>query len=310
MNALYCLQKLLRALLTVLLIVSTVFIVLRLSGDPAIYVLGLDADPRALDAFRQQWGLDQPLWQQYVQFLGNCLQGDFGYSYFEERDAMVAVLERLPATVLLMGVTGICTLLIGIPAGIWAALHRNSWIDRLTMLLSVAGFSLPNFVFGILLILLFSITWQILPTGGSGSWQHLVMPVLTMTLAEAAVLARFTRSAMLEALSQPYMRTARAKGLRWNRAVIRHALPNAAIPLITVVGFFVGTLVAGGVVTESVFAWPGLGRLLVSSVANRDLAVVQIIVMLIACSMVLTNLLVDLLYGWLDPRVGDSRNRG
>lgn len=223
---------------------------------------------------------------------------------------MVAVLERLPATVLLMGVTGICTLLIGIPAGIWAALHRNSWIDRLTMLLSVAGFSLPNFVFGILLILLFSITWQILPTGGSGSWQHLVMPVLTMTLAEAAVLARFTRSAMLEALSQPYMRTARAKGLRWNRAVIRHALPNAAIPLITVVGFFVGTLVAGGVVTESVFAWPGLGRLLVSSVANRDLAVVQIIVMLIACSMVLTNLLVDLLYGWLDPRVGDSRNRG
>lgn len=310
MNALYCLQKLLRALLTVLLIVSTVFIVLRLSGDPAIYVLGLDADPRALDAFRQQWGLDQPLWQQYVQFLGNCLQGDFGYSYFEERDAMVAVLERLPATVLLMGVTGICTLLIGIPAGIWAALHRNSWIDRLTMLLSVAGFSLPNFVFGILLILLFSVTWQILPTGGSGSWQHLVMPVLTMTLAEAAVLARFTRSAMLEALSQPYMRTARAKGLRWNRAVIRHALPNAAIPLITVVGFFVGTLVAGGVVTESVFAWPGLGRLLVSSVANRDLAVVQIIVMLIACSMVLTNLLVDLLYGWLDPRVGDSRNRG
>lgn len=310
MNVLYCLQKLTRALLTVLLIVSTVFIVLRLSGDPAIYVLGLDADPRALDAFRQQWGLDQPLWQQYLQFLGNCLQGDFGYSYFEERDAMVAVLERLPATLLLMGVTGFCTLLIGIPVGICAALHRDSWIDRLTMLLSVAGFSLPNFVFGILLILLFSVTWQLLPTGGSGSWRHLVMPVVTMTLAEAAVLARFTRSAMLEALNQPYMRTARAKGLRWHRAVLRHALPNAAIPLITVIGFFVGTLVAGGVVTESVFAWPGLGRLFVSSVANRDLAVVQIIVMLIASSMVLTNLLVDLLYGWLDPRVGDLRNRG
>lgn len=307
MSLRYLFLKLARALFTVLLIVSTVFVVLRLSGDPAIYVLGLDADPRALDAFREQWGLDRPLWQQYLQFLGNCLHGDFGYSYFEERDALAAVLERLPQTLLLMGVTGLCTLLLGIPAGICAALHRNSWIDRLTMLVSVAGFSLPNFVLGIFLILLFSVTWQLLPTGGSGSWRHLVMPVLAMTLAEAAVFARFTRSAMLEVLNQPYMRTARAKGLRWHQVVLRHALPNAAIPLITLVGFFVGTLVAGGVVTESVFAWPGLGRLLVTSVANRDLAVVQIIVMLIACSMVLTNLLVDLLYGWLDPRVASLR---
>ena len=307
MTPLYALQKIARALLTVLLIVSTVFIVLRLSGDPAIYVLGLEADPRALDAFRTRWGLDQPIFVQYLQFLSNCLQGDFGYSYFEERDAMEAVLERLPQTLLLMGVTGLFTVLIGIPAGVYAALHHNSWIDRMTMLVSVAGFSLPNFVLGIFLILLFSVTWQLLPTAGSGSWQHLVMPVLTMTVAEAAIFARFTRSAMLEVLHQPYMRTARAKGLRWHQAVRRHALPNAAIPLVTVVGFFVGTLIAGGVVTESVFAWPGLGRLLVTSVANRDLAVVQIIVMLIACSMVLTNLIVDLLYGWLDPRVGSLR---
>lgn len=307
MTPLYALQKIARALLTVLLIVSTVFIVLRLSGDPAIYVLGLEADPRALDAFRARWGLDQPIFAQYLQFLGNCLQGDFGYSYFEERDAMEAVLERLPQTLLLMGVTGLFTVLIGIPAGVYAALHHNSWVDRVTMVVSVAGFSLPNFVLGIFLILLFSVTWQLLPTSGSGTWQHLVMPALTMTVAEAAVFARFTRSAMLEVLHQPYMRTARAKGLRWHQAVRLHALPNAAIPLVTVVGFFVGTLIAGGVVTESVFAWPGLGRLLVTSVANRDLAVVQIIVMLIACSMVLTNLIVDLLYGWLDPRVGSLR---
>lgn len=310
MNAAYCVQKLARALLTILLIVTTVFVVLRLSGDPALYVLGLDADPRALEAFRARWGLDLPIWQQYLQFLANCLQGDFGYSYFEERSAMTAVLERLPQTLLLMGVTALFTLLVGIPAGVFAALHRNSWIDRLTMLVSVAGFSLPNFVLGIFLILLFSVTWQLLPTGGSGSWQHLVMPVLTMTVAEAAVFARFTRSAMLEVLHQPYMRTARAKGLSWHQAVRRHALPNAAIPLVTVVGFFAGTLIAGGVVTESLFAWPGLGRLLVSSVANRDLAVVQIIVMLIAGSMVLTNLIIDLLYGWLDPRVGSQRNGG
>ena len=308
MNLLYILQKLARALLTVFLIVTTVFVVLRLSGDPAIYVLGLDADPQAISEFRQRWGLDQPVADKLQILHGNCLQGDFGYSYFEERDAMEAVLERLPQTMLLMGVTCVFTLLIGIPAGIYAALHRNSWIDRMTMLVSVAGFSLPNFVLGILLILLFSVTWQLLPTGGSGTWQHLVMPVLTMTVAEAAVFARFTRSAMLEVLNQPYMRTARAKGLRWHQAVRRHALPNAAIPLITIIGFFVGTLIAGGVVTESVFAWPGLGRLLVTSVASRDLAVVQIIVMLIACSMVLTNLVIDLLYGWLDPRVASLRS--
>jgi peptide/nickel transport system permease protein len=307
MNLLFILQKIARALLTILLLVTTVFVVLRLTGDPAVYVLGLDADPLALDAFRHRWGLDQPIMTQFFQFLKNCLQGDFGYSYFEERDAFEAVLERLPATLLLMGLTGFFTLLIGIPAGIYAALHRNTWVDRLTILVSVAGFSMPGFVLGIFLILLLSVTWQLLPTSGSGTWQHLVMPVLTMTVAEAAVFARFTRSAMLEQLNQPYMRTARAKGLTWHQVVYRHAVPNAAIPLITVIGFFVGTLVAGGVVTESLFAWPGLGRLLVSSVANRDLAVVQIIVMLIATSMVLTNLVIDLLYGWLDPRVASLR---
>lgn len=306
----FMLQKLFRAFLTVWLIVTTVFVVLRLSGDPAMYVLGIDAAPQALANFRAKWGLDQPIWQQYVTFIANCLQGDFGYSYFEERDAMVAVMERLPKTLLLMGVTAVVTLAVGITLGVLSAVYRNSWIDRLAMTVSVAGFSLPNFVLGIGLILIFSVTLQVLPTGGSGTWQHLVMPVLTMAVAEAAVFARFTRSAMLEALNQPYMRTARAKGLRRNQAVWLHALPNAAIPLVTITGFFVGTLIAGGVVTESVFSWPGLGRLLVTSVANRDLAVVQIIVMMFGCSMVLTNLTIDLLYGWLDPRVGSARAGG
>ncbi len=310
MTPLFLVQKLLRAFLTVLLIVTTVFVILRLSGDPAIYVLGLEADPRALEQFRERWGLNDPIWQQYLTFIGNCLRGDFGYSYFEERDAMEAVLDRLPKTLLLMGVTAVFALAIGIPAGVIAALYRDSWVDRLAMTVSVAGFSLPNFVLGVFMILLFSVTLGWLPTAGSGTWQHLVMPVITMGLAEAAVFARFTRSAMLEAIHQPYMRTARAKGMRRNAAVWRHALPNAAIPLVTITGFFVGTLIAGGVVTESVFAWPGLGRLLVTSVANRDLAVVQIIVMLIALSMVITNLTIDLLYGWLDPRVGSARAGG
>ncbi|MGB7244005.1 MAG: ABC transporter permease [Sulfitobacter sp.] len=308
MNLRFVLQKLARALLTVILIVTTVFVVLRMTGDPAMYVLGLEADPRALEQFREKWGLNDPIWQQYGRFIWNCLRGDFGYSYFEERDAMTAVMERVPKTILLMGVTAIFTMLIGIPMGVLAAIHRNSWIDRLTMTASVAGFSLPNFVLGIFLILTFAVFLRWLPTGGSGTWQHLVLPVLTMGLAEAAVFARFTRSAMLDALNQPYMRTARAKGLRRNAAVWKHALPNAAIPLVTITGFFVGTLIAGGVVTETVFSWPGLGRLLVTSVSNRDLAVVQIIVMFIAVSMVVTNLTIDLLYGWLDPRVGSARS--
>lgn len=310
MTPMFLIQKILRAILTVLLIVTTVFVVLRLSGDPAVYVLGLEADPRALEQFRERWGLNDPIWHQYLTFLENCLRGDFGYSYFEERDAMEAVLDRLPKTILLMGVTALFTLIIGIPVGVVAALYRDSWIDRLTMTTAVAGFSLPNFVLGVFMILLFSVTLGWLPTAGSGTWRHLVMPVTTMGLAEAAVFARFTRSAMLEALHQPYIRTARAKGMTRNAAVWRHALPNAAIPLVTVTGFFVGTLIAGGVVTESVFAWPGLGRLLVTSVANRDLAVVQIIVMFIALSMVITNLTIDLLYGWLDPRVGSARAGG
>lgn len=309
MNPIFIMQKLLRAFVTVFLIVTTVFVVLRLSGDPAVYVLGLEVDPAALDAFREAWGLNKPIWQQYLVFLQNILYGDFGQSLMEGRDAIAAVLDRLPKTMQLMGATAVVTFVIGIPAGIFSALHRNSWIDRLTMALTVASFSLPNFVTGIFLIIIFSVTLGWLPTSGSGTAAHLVLPVITMATAEAAVFARFTRSAMLEVINQPYMMTARAKGLSWHKAVLRHALPNTAIPTVTIAGFFVGSLIAGGVVTENVFAWPGIGRLLVSSVANRDLAVVQVIVMLIAISMVITNLIVDLLYGWLDPRIASLREK-
>jgi peptide/nickel transport system permease protein len=169
------------------------------------------------------------------------------------------------------------------------------------------GLSVPNFFLGVLLILLFSVAWRILPSAGSESWRHYIMPVITMATAEASVFARFTRSAMLETLSQPYIRTAIAKGVPWKKVVREHALPNAAIPTVTMAGFFVGSLIVGGVITENVFAWPGVGRLLVDSVANRDLAVVQAAILLIAFSMVTANLIVDLAYGWLDPRVRDLR---
>jgi peptide/nickel transport system permease protein len=173
------------------------------------------------------------------------------------------------------------------------------------MTLSVMGLSIPNFFLGVLLILLFSVTWRLLPSAGSETWRHYIMPVITMATAEAAVFARFIRSSMLEVLNEPYIRTAIAKGVPWKKVVREHALPNAAISTVTIAGFFVGSLIVGGVITENVFAWPGVGRLLVNSVANRDLAVVQTAILLIAISMVTTNLIVDLSYGWLDPRVRD-----
>ncbi|MBV8538191.1 MAG: ABC transporter permease, partial [Alphaproteobacteria bacterium] len=192
---------------------------------------------------------------------------------------------------------------IGIPAGIYAALHRNSFADRLAMVASVAGFTVPSFVLALVLVLVFAVKLGWLPSSGADSLRHAVLPIVTLGTAGAAILARFTRSAMLEVLGQPYIRAASAKGVPWRRVVTDHALPNAAIPTVTIVGFMIGSLVAGAVVVESVFAWPGIGRLLVVSVANRDLAVVQAILLFIAGAMVVANLAVDIAYGWLDPRI-------
>ncbi len=307
MSITYLAQKLFRALLTIWGIVTFVFVILRMSGDPVLQILGPEAEPETIELMRAAWGLDKSILQQYFIYFANLFKGDMGVSYLDGRDALMVVGERIPKTLSLMGVTAVVTFAIGIPAGIYAALHRNSVIDRLTMTVAVMGFSIPNFFLGVLLILLFSVTWQILPSGGSETPAHYIMPVITMATAEAGIFARFTRSAMLEVLNQPYIRTAVAKGVPWNKVVRQHALPNAAIPTVTITGFFVGTLIAGGVITENVFAWPGVGRLLVDSVANRDMAVVQLIIFLIAVSMVTTNLIIDLAYGWLDPRVRDLR---
>jgi len=309
MSTRYLLQKLFRAVLTICIIVSFVFIALRMSGDAALQIYGADVDEAVLEALRKSWGLDKPIWQQYLGFIGNIFRGELGTSYLDGRDAIEVVMERVPKTLSLMGITAILTFLIGIPAGIYAALHHNTAIDRATMTLAVGGLSIPNFFLGVLLILLFSVTLRLLPSAGSETWQHYIMPVITMATAEASVFARFMRSSMLEVLSQPYIRTAMAKGVPWRKVVREHALPNAAIPTVTVAGFFVGSLIVGGVITENVFAWPGVGRLLVDSVANRDLAVVQVAILLIAVSMVTTNLIVDLSYGWLDPRVRDLQTK-
>jgi peptide/nickel transport system permease protein len=309
MSTRYLLQKFFRAFLTICIIVTFVFVALRMSGDAALQIYGADVDEAVLEALRESWGLDKPIWKQYLIYIGNIFHGDLGKSYLDSRDAVEVVMERVPKTLSLMWITAIVTFLIGIPAGIYSALHHNTAIDRSTMTLAVMGLSIPNFFLGVLLIILFSVTWRLLPSAGSETWQHYIMPVITMATAEASVFARFMRSSMLEVLSQPYIRTAIAKGVPWRKVVRGHALPNAAIPTVTVAGFFVGSLIVGGVITENVFAWPGVGRLLVDSVANRDLAVVQVAILLIAVSMVTANLIVDLSYGWLDPRVRDLQTK-
>jgi peptide/nickel transport system permease protein len=295
--------RLLRAVLTIALVVTFAFVVLRLSGDPALLIMSVDAPPEAVAAFRKAWGLDEPLWRQYLSYFGAIASGDLGRSMRDGRDAIVLVGERIPATLALTVPALLIKLGLGIPAGVYAALHRNSWADRLVMFLAVAGFTVPSFVLGLLLVLVFAVQLGWLPSGGQESWRHAVLPIITLGVGGAAVLARFTRSAMLEVLGQSYIRTASAKGVPWAQVVRNHALPNAAIPTVTIIGFMVGSLIAGAVVVESVFSWPGVGRLLVVAVANRDLAVVQCILLLVAATMVTANLVVDLLYGVLDPRL-------
>jgi peptide/nickel transport system permease protein len=224
------------------------------------------------------------------------------------RDVLSVVLERVPSTLALTVPAFLLNLLVGVPAGVYAALHRNSLIDRCVMVMAVTGFAVPSFILAMLLVLVFSVSLGWLPSAGQDSWLNAILPIATMGFGGAALLARFTRSAMLEVLGQPYIRTASAKGLPWAAVVWRHALQNAAIPTITIIGFMLGGLVAGAVVVESVFSWPGVGRLLVISVANRDLAVVQAVVLMIAMTMVAANMIVDVLYGLVDPRMhGQAR---
>lgn len=295
--------KLARAAFTLWLVATFVFFVLRLTGDPVEQLLPDDAAPEVLAFYRAKWGLDRPLWEQYFAYWSSLFQGDFGISFRDNRQALDVVAERLPKTALL-GATALgFALMIGLPLGVLAAARRDGPVDRAVMGLAVFGFSMPNFFLGILLILIFSLHLRWLPSSGSGTWAHLIMPAFTLGTAFAAQVARFTRSAMIDVLGRPYMRTAASKGAGPWRRIRDHAIPNAAAPVVTIIGLKLGELIGGAVITETVFAWPGVGRLLTVAVSNRDLAVVQAILMLVALTMVAANLIVDLLYGWLDPRV-------
>ena len=303
MHVKYFLVKTLRAFITTFLLVVFVFFVLRITGDPAQAMLPDDATEEDYIEFRQLWGLDKPLLEQFYIYCKNFIHGDFGQSYKDGREVFEIISQRLPKSIWLMGMSIIFSIVFGLPLGIYAALHRNSFGDRFVMGTAVFGFSMPSFFLGIMFILIFSMRLHWLPSAGSDTWLHLLMPMITIGLSRMGSYARYTRSAMLNVLSKPYIITAKAKGANRNRMVYLHALPNAAIPIVTVIGTSIGHMVGGSVVIENVFAWPGVGRLLVSSVAVRDLPVVQAIVIIMGLAMVLANLLVDFTYGILDPRI-------
>lgn len=299
----YIASRFFRAVVTVFLVMTFAFVVLRMSGDPAQIMLGPDAPQESINAFRKAWGLDDPLWVQYLSYLKGILSFDFGVSMRDKASAMDLVLQRVPATLQITIPALIIKLCLGIPAGVYAALHRQGFADRGVITLSILGFTVPSFVLGLVLVLIFSIQLGVLPSGGSDTWIHGILPTLTIAIGGTAILARFSRSAMIEVLGRPYIRTASAKGVSWHDVVWKHALPNASVPIVTIVGFMVGSLIAGAVVVETIFSWPGVGRLLVVSVANRDLAVVQCLLLMIASCVVVSNLIVDVLYGVLDPRL-------
>lgn len=304
---LFLARKLLRALFTLLFVVSFAFVVLRVATDPVEAMLAGDLSDQAIEIYRQRWGLDQPLWDQYVRYIAGLTRGDFGVSYRDGRPALDLVLERVPMT-LQLSLSGFAlTLVIGLALGTIAAIRHNGLVDRFVMSAAVVGYCLPSFVLGLILMYVFAVELGWLPSSGSSTPAHMVLPVATYALVGSAALARFTRSALLDVLGQPYITGARAFGIPFREVLLRYALPNAAIPLVTILGFSVAGLIGGAILIETVFAWPGMGRALVTAVTTRDLSTVQAIVILFAAVMVITNFTVDLLYGLLDPRIAGDR---
>jgi len=302
----YLVRKIFHTLFVALGVVTLVFVALRLSGDPAATMLPGDATVDELTALRRTLGLDRPLHLQYVAFLGAAVRGDFGESFRHQQPAFALVLERLPATLELAFAALLLAVVVALPLGILAAMYRGRAADVLAMGFAVVGQATPYFWMGIMLILVVSVELGWLPTSGRGGWQHLILPAITLGTHFAAVLARLTRTSLLEVLGQNFVTTARAKGLAEHRVILVHALKNAAVPVVTLIGLQFGTLLGGAVVTETIFAWPGVGRLAVQSIFVRDYPVVQAGVLVLALSFVALNLLVDLLYGALDPRIRDE----
>jgi len=288
-------------------VTCVVFLLVSLSGDPAFILLTPEAGEEQRAAFRELYGLDQPLPVQYARYVSHVARGDFGSSFAFNRPAIQVVLERLPATLLLTATAIALGVVVGMPAGVAAASKASGPLDRLVMALVLLGQSVPTFWLGLLMIRIFAVNLRWVPVSGHGTVLHLVMPAVALGLYLAALLARLTRSEMLEALAQDYVRTARAKGLSERVVTVAHALKNALLPIVTLIGLQLGALLGGAVVTETVFAWPGIGSLVLDAILRKDYPVVLAAVELVAAAFIVINMALDLLYGYLDPRLRTER---
>ncbi|HET9540976.1 MAG TPA: ABC transporter permease [Candidatus Limnocylindria bacterium] len=304
----YVLARLAQSALVVLLSLTAVFGMVRLGGDPVLLFLPMDIQAKDVNEIRQRLGFNDPLLVQYGRFMAGALRGDFGESLRYRRDAFGLVLERLPATLVLAGASMALTLVVAVPLGVITAVRRDTLVDHVGTLATVLGQATPGFWLGLMLIYLFAVQLRWLPTGGYGTLAQLIMPSVVLAAFFSARVARLTRSAMLEVLGEEYIKTARAKGLGEGRVISKHTLRNAAIPIVTLAGLEAGQLLGGAVVTETIFAWPGLGRLTVQALLNRDFPVVMAAVSFTSVVYTLMNLGVDLAYGWLDPRVRVQRS--
>jgi peptide/nickel transport system permease protein len=313
---LFLARRLLSAIPVLFVVSLMTFVIMWLvPGDVSAEIGGTDATPEQIQQIREQLGIDRPLIERAINWYGDLLHGDLGYSYLLNRSVVDAVLERIPVTLSLAGLSLLLTTIMGTLLGVLAAVRHNSWLDQGSMVAALIGLSIPDFWFGLVLIILFGVTLGWLPTGGFvpftedfwGWVRYMTLPALTLAFTQMGVIARMSRSAMLDVLDQDFIRTARAKGMSGGVVVFKHALRNALVPIVTVVGVTAGVLLSGAVVIESVFSLPGVGRLIVGSIQRRDFPVIQGGLLVTASIFVFVNIVVDMLYGLIDPRVRDER---
>jgi glutathione transport system permease protein len=300
----YFLKRLLGLIPTLLIVAVLVFLFVHmLPGDPARLAAGQEADEQTVAMVRAELGLDKPLPQQFANFFTHMLQGDFGTSIRTRRPVSTEIAERFFPTVMLTVTSMVWAVIFGMGIGIVSAVYRNKWPDRIGMTLAVSGISFPAFALGMLLMQIFSVQLGWLPTVGAATWKHYILPSITLGAAVAAVMARFTRASFVEVIQEDFVRTARAKGVRERSVIIKHCLRNALIPVVTMMGLQFGFLLGGSILVEAVFNWPGLGRLLVDAVQMRDYPVIQTLVLLFSLEFILINLVVDVLYGFINPTI-------
>jgi ABC-type dipeptide/oligopeptide/nickel transport system permease component len=299
----YLLRRLYQSLIVFFVVTLIVFVVLHISGDPIELLMPPDATPQDLEAMRRTLGLDKPLAVQYGLFLKNAVQGNLGVSYHHGQPALKLVLDRLPASLELVVASILISLVLAVPLGVLASTRRGKLLDRACLLGSLIGISAPPFWIGIAFILIFAVHLQWLPSSGRGTWAHLVLPATSLALYRLALFLRLVRAGMLDVMTQDFIRTARAKGLSEKLVVYKHALKNTLIPFVTIAGMQMGSLLAGAIVTERVFAWPGMGRLFLDSIGVMDFPVIIAWALVIATIFLSINLAVDIIYVWLDPRI-------